>query len=86
MPTISSRGTTGGVAFSWTYPGAEKGDVYRFRSAPDLDGLEKATFVPVSTTTRLVKVAKGKQVCGQARVIRGGSESNWSKPECEKAG
>jgi hypothetical protein len=86
VPTISSRGTTGGVAFSWTYPGAEKGDAYRFRSAPSLDALSKATFVSSTTTTRVVKVAKGTQVCGQARVIRSGSESNWSQPECERAG
>jgi hypothetical protein len=86
VPTTSARGTTGGVAFSWTYPGAEKGDVYRFRSAATVDALEKATFVNVPTTTRVVKVAKGKQVCGQARVIRSGSESNWSAPQCEKAG
>lgn len=86
VPTISARGTTGGVAFSWTYPGAEKGDVYRFRSAATVDALEKATFVNLPTTTRVVKVAKGKQVCGQARVIRSGSESNWSAPQCEKAG
>lgn len=86
VPTISSRGTTGGVAFSWTYPGAEKGDAYRFRSAPTLDGLRTATFVNADTTTRVVKAAKGTQVCGQARVIRSGSESNWSEPQCEKAG
>ncbi|KRF23261.1 serine/threonine-protein kinase [Phycicoccus sp. Soil803] len=86
VPTISSRGTTGGVAFSWSYPGAEKGDVYRFRSAATLDGLKSATFVKTATTTRVVKAAKGKQVCGQARVIRSGSESNWSEPQCEKAG
>lgn len=86
VPTISARGTTGGVAFSWTYPGAEKGDVYRFRGAATVDALEKATFVNLPTTTRVVKVAKGKQVCGQARVIRSGSESNWSAPQCEKAG
>ena len=86
VPTISARGTTGGVAFSWTYPGAEKGDGYRFRSAATVDALEKATFVNLPTTTRVVKVAKGKQVCGQARVIRSGSESNWSAPQCEKAG
>ncbi|SDP53248.1 Serine/threonine protein kinase [Pedococcus dokdonensis] len=86
VPTISARGTTGGVAFSWTYPGAEKGDAYRFRSAPTLEGLDTATFVNAKSTTRVVKVAKGTQVCGQARVIRSGSESNWSAPQCEKAG
>jgi hypothetical protein len=51
-----------------------------------VDALEQATFVPVATTTRVVKVAKGAQVCAQARVIRSGSESNWSEPQCEKAG
>jgi hypothetical protein len=86
VPTLSARGSTGAVAFSWTYPGAEKGDAYRFRSAPTVDALEQATFVPVATTTRVVKVAKGAQVCAQARVIRSGSESNWSEPQCEKAG
>jgi hypothetical protein len=60
VPTLSSRGTTGAVAFSWTYPGAEKGDTYRFRSAATLDGLGAATFVPLTTTTRLVTVAKGQ--------------------------
>jgi len=86
VPTIAARGAAGAVAFSWTYPGAEKGDAYRFRSAATVDGLEQAAFVPVSTTTHVVKVAKGKQVCGQARVIRRGSSSNWSQPQCEKAG
>lgn len=86
VPTIAARGTTGAVAFSWSYPGAEKGDAYRFRSAPTVDALQDATFVKATTTTTVVKVAKGKQVCGQARVIRGGSESNWSTPQCERAG
>lgn len=86
VPTIAARGTTGAVAFSWSYPGAEKGDAYRFRSAPTVEALQEATFVNASTTTAVVKAAKGKQVCGQARVIRGGSESNWSQPQCEKAG
>jgi hypothetical protein len=34
----------------------------------------------------VVKVRKGTQVCGQARVIRGGVWTNWSEPQCEKAG
>ena len=86
VPTISARGTTGAVAFSWTYPGARKGDVYRFRSAPTVDALTGAVFAKAATTTSVVKAAKGTQVCGQARVIRSGSESNWSTPQCEKAG
>jgi serine/threonine protein kinase len=86
VPTTSSRGTTGGVAFSWTYPGAEKGDAYHFRSAATVDALADATFVNARTTTTVVKAAKGKQVCGQAQVIRSGSASNWSAPTCEKAG
>ena len=86
VPTISARGTTGGVAFSWSYAGAEKGDVYRFRSAATVDALADAVFVKATTTTTVVKVAKGTQVCGQARVIRSGSQSNWSQPQCEKAG
>jgi hypothetical protein len=40
----------------------------------------------VAATTYSVKAVKGAQVCGQARVIRGGVSSNWSEPTCERAG
>jgi hypothetical protein len=86
VPTMSARGATGQVAFSWTYPGVEKGDAYRFRSAATVDALAEAKFDPVKGTTRAVKATKGHQVCGQARVVRDGSESNWSAPACERAG
>jgi hypothetical protein len=87
VPEIVARGTTGGVAFSWTYSGVEKGDTYRFRWASELGQLEEAKFgPPLTTTNTVVKVAKGKQACGQARVIRGGQQTNWSEPQCERAG
>jgi serine/threonine protein kinase len=86
VPTMSARGATGQVAFSWTYPGVEKGDAYRFRSAATVDALAEAKFDPVKGTTRAVKATKGHQVCAQARVVRDGSESNWSAPACERAG
>jgi serine/threonine protein kinase len=87
VPTMSVRPVTGGVAFSWSYPGAQKGDTFRFRSAATVDAVAKAgTSAPLPTSTKLVKVAKGTQVCGQARVVRGGQQTNWSAPTCEKAG
>ncbi|MEO6410978.1 MAG: serine/threonine-protein kinase [Pedococcus sp.] len=87
VPTMSVRPVIGGVAFSWSYPGAQKGDTFRFRSAATVDAVSDAgTSGPLPTSTRLVKVAKGTQVCGEARVVRGGQQTNWSPPKCEKAG
>jgi serine/threonine protein kinase len=85
-PTMSARPVIGGVAFSWSYPGAEKGDTFRFRSAATVEAVADAGPSPkLPTSTRVVKVAKGTQVCAEARVVRGGAESNWSPPRCEKA-
>ena len=87
VPTMSVRPVIGGVAFSWSYPGARKGDTFRFRSAATVDAVSEAGPSPsLSTSTTVVKAAKGTQVCGEARVVRGGAESNWSAPNCEKAG
>ena len=87
VPEIAARGTTGGVAFSWTYSGAQKGDTFRFRWASEVGQLEEAKFgPPLATSNTVVKVAEGKKVCGQARVIRGGQQTNWSEPQCERAG
>ena len=87
VPTVEARGTTGAVAFSWSYAGAQKGDTFKFRWARTLDQLPQAKIPPsLKTSTTVVKVPKRTQVCGQARVIRGGSESAWSVPQCERAG
>ena len=87
VPTMSVRPVTGGVAFSWSYPGAQKGDTFRFRSAATVAAVSEAgPSAPLPTSTKVVKVAKGTQVCAEARVVRGGAESNWSAPTCEKAG
>jgi serine/threonine protein kinase len=87
VPTMSVKPVIGGVAFSWSYPGAQKGDTFRFRSAATVDAVSDAgTSGPLPTSTRLVKVTKGTQVCGEARVVRGGQQTNWSAPVCEKAG
>jgi hypothetical protein len=84
---MSVKPVIGGVAFSWSYPGAQKGDTFRFRSAATVDAVSDAgTSGPLPTSTRLVKVTKGTQVCGEARVVRGGQQTNWSAPVCEKAG
>ncbi|TPG17095.1 serine/threonine-protein kinase [Pedococcus bigeumensis] len=87
VPTISVKPVIGGVAFSWSYPGAEKGDTFRFRSAATVEAVADAgTSPPLPTSTKVVEVAKGTQVCGEARVVRGGQQTNWSAPRCEKAG
>ena len=86
VPTVSAKAAGGAVRFSWTYPGAVKGDIFRFRWARTVDALEAAQFEKVTTTTKTVKAAKGTQVCGQARVVRGGAQTVWSQPVCEKAG
>jgi serine/threonine protein kinase len=87
VPTMSVKPVIGGVAFSWSYPGAQKGDTFRFRSAATVEAVADAgTSAPLPTSTKLVKVAKGTQVCAEARVVRGGQQTNWSPPKCEKAG
>jgi serine/threonine protein kinase len=87
VPTMSVKPVLGGVAFSWSYPGARKGDTFKFRSGATVEAVSEAGPSPsLPTSTKLVKVAKGTQVCAEARVVRGGSESNWSAPTCEKAG
>jgi hypothetical protein len=84
---MSVKPVLGGVAFSWSYPGARKGDTFKFRSGATVEAVSEAGPSPsLPTSTKLVKVAKGTQVCAEARVVRGGSESNWSAPKCEKAG
>ncbi len=88
VPTVTARGAAGAVAFSWSYGAAQKGDTFRFRWAPAIDklGQAKPPFVTPKSSNYVVKVRKGTQVCGQARVIRGGVWTNWSAPQCEKAG
>ena len=86
VPEIKAQAGPGTVSFSWTYAGPVKGDTFRFRQAPSVDALDEATFVPSTSATRVVRVAKGTQVCAQARVLRQGSQSDYSKPACEKAG
>jgi serine/threonine protein kinase len=87
VPTMSVKPVIGGVAFSWSYPGAKKGDTFRFRSAATVEAVSTAgTSGSLPTSTKLVKVAKGKQVCAEARVVRGGQQTNWSAPVCERAG
>lgn len=88
VPTVAARAASGSVAFSWSYGGAQKDDTYRFRWAREIDKLEEAKppYVTPKSSNYVVKVPKGTQVCGQARVIRGGGQTNWSPPQCEKAG
>jgi serine/threonine protein kinase len=86
VPEMKVQAGLGTVSFSWTYAAPAKGDTFRFRQAPTVEALADATFVPSTSATRTVRVAKGTQVCAQALVARKGSSSDYSKPACEKAG
>jgi hypothetical protein len=86
VPEMKVQAGPGTVSFSWTYAAPAKGDTFRFRQAATVEALADATFVPSTSATRTVRVAKGTQVCAQALVARKGSSSDYSKPACEKAG
>ena len=86
VPTVDAKAVAGGVRFSWAYPGAQKGDTFRFRVAPDRDRLATATWQPVKESVTTVKATKGAMRCAQAEVVRGGATTTASNISCERAG
>jgi serine/threonine protein kinase len=86
VPTVDAKAVAGGVRFTWTYPGAQKGDTFLVRAANRQEGLSEAKWQPVKETTRTVKAKKGALVCAQAEVVRAGVNTSASNISCERAG
>lgn len=84
-PELQADSVTGGVRFSWSYPGPSKSDTFQLFVGPTASDADQAKPLALGALNHTVKLAPGTQQCALVIVVRNGAQSPPSKAVCERA-